>query len=198
MYQNARCQNVSTHFTFKNPAIVTQGAAWFTTVLLTGRQSPATGIFVHSSRQYCSSSFKLDGIHWCIAIFKLYHRFSIDLRSGLWQGHSKTFKYFPLNHLSVALAVCLGSLSCWKVNLHHSLNSLEEWNRFPSRISLYLVQSFIPSILTSFPNHCRWKTSPQHDAATIIPQCGGEIPGEMRGVGFVGFAFSLMAKIAQF
>ena len=30
----------------------------------------ATGIFVHSSRQNCSSSIKLDGFRWCRAIFK--------------------------------------------------------------------------------------------------------------------------------
>ena len=48
------------------------------------------------------------------------------------------FKCFPLNHSSVALAVCLGSLSCWKVNLHPSLKSLEDRNRFPSRI-IYLT-----------------------------------------------------------
>ena len=32
----------------------------------------ATGIFAHSSMQNCSSSFKLDGFHWCTAIFKSY------------------------------------------------------------------------------------------------------------------------------
>jgi hypothetical protein len=35
------------------------------------------------------------------------------LRSWLWLGHSKTFKCLPLNHSRVALAVCLGSMSCW-------------------------------------------------------------------------------------
>ena len=56
---------------------------------------------------------------------KSYHRFWIGLRSGLWLGHSKTFKCFPLSHTSVALAVCLVSLSC-QVNLRPSLKSLED------------------------------------------------------------------------
>ena len=86
----------------------------------------ATFIFAHSSRQNCSSSFKLDGFRWYTAIFKSFHWFSIGLRSGLWLVHFKTFKCFPLNHLSDALAVCLGSLSCWKVNLRPSLKSLED------------------------------------------------------------------------
>ena len=110
----------------------------------------AIGIFAHSSRQNCSSSFKLDGFCWCTAIFKLYHRFSIGLRSGLWLGHSKTFKCFPLNQLSVALAVCLGSLSCWKVNLRPSLKSLEDWNRFPSRISLSKCSNLVSSYQSTF------------------------------------------------
>ena len=93
---------------------------------------------------------KLDGFCWCTAIFKSYHRFSIGLRSGLWLDNFKTFKCFPLNHLSVAVSVCLGSLSCQKVNLRPRLKSLEDWNRFPSRIFLYLALSIIPSILTSF------------------------------------------------
>ena len=111
----------------------------------------ATGNFSHSSRQNCSSSLKLDGFRWCTAIFKSYHRFLIGLRSLLWLGHSKTFKCFPLNYLSVSLGVCLGSLPCLKVNLHPGLKSLEDWIRFRSRISLYLAGSIIPSILTSFP-----------------------------------------------
>ena len=51
----------------------------------------ATGIFAHSSRKNCSSSFKLNGFCWCTAICKSYHWFLIGLRSGLWLGHSKTF-----------------------------------------------------------------------------------------------------------
>ena len=39
------------------------------------------------------------------------------LTSGLWRDHFKRLKCFPLNHSSLAWAVCLGSLSCWKVNL---------------------------------------------------------------------------------
>ena len=102
----------------------------------------ATGNFAHSSRQNCSSSFKLDGFHWCTAIFKSYPRFSVGLRSGIWLDHSKIFKMFPLKPLEWCLAVCLGSMSCWKLNLCPSLKSLEDWNRFPSRFSQYFAPSF--------------------------------------------------------
>lgn len=35
------------------------------------------------------------------------------LRFELWWGHANMFKFLDLNHLSEALTVCLGSLSCW-------------------------------------------------------------------------------------
>ena len=87
---------------------------------------------------------KFDGFRWCTAIFKSYHRFSIGLRSGIWLGHSKTFRCFPINHSSVALTVCLGSLSCWKVNLHPSLKSLEDWSSHPSFLQFWLVSQSLP------------------------------------------------------
>ena len=71
--------------------------------------------FAHSSLQNCFSSFKFR-FRLCTAIFKSFYRFSAGLRSGLWLGHSRTFHCFSLNHWSDALAVCLVSLSCWKVN----------------------------------------------------------------------------------
>ena len=52
---------------------------------------------------------------------------------------------------SVVLAVCLWSLSCWKVNLCPSLRSWALWSRCSSRISLYFAPFIFPSILTSFP-----------------------------------------------
>ncbi len=50
------------------------------------------------------------------------------------------------NHSFVILAVCLGSLSCWKMNRRPSLRS-----RFSSMMSLYIAAFIFPSILTSLP-----------------------------------------------
>ena len=82
-----------------------------------------TAIFAYSSLQTISCSVRLDGECPWTAIFTSRHRFSIGFRSGLWMGHSNTWICFDLNHSIVALAVCLGSLSCWKVNLCLSLKS---------------------------------------------------------------------------
>jgi hypothetical protein len=54
-------------------------------------------------------------------------------------------------------------LSCWMVNLHPSLWS---WAGFRQRPLCTLLRSSFPSILTRLD--CRWKRSPQHDAATTM------------------------------
>jgi hypothetical protein len=81
------------------------------------------GSFSHSSLQILSSSVRLDGERRCTAILKSFQRCSIGFKSGLCLGHSWTFRHLSPIHSCVVLAVCLRSLSCWKVNLRHSLSS---------------------------------------------------------------------------
>ncbi len=109
------------------------------------------GILCHSSLQILSSSVRLDGKRWWTAIFRSLQRCSIGFKSGLWLGHSRTVTELLWSHSFVILAVCLGSLSCWKVNLRPSLRSWALWRRFSSRISLYLTAFIFPSIATSRP-----------------------------------------------
>ncbi len=109
------------------------------------------GILCHSSLQILSSSVRLDGKRWWTAIFRSLQRCSIGFKSGLWLGHSRTVTELLWSHSFVILAVCLGSLSCWKVNLRPSLRSWALWRRFSSRISLYLAAFIFPSIATSRP-----------------------------------------------
>ncbi len=109
------------------------------------------GILCHSSLQILSSSVRLDGKRWWTAIFRSLQRCSIGFKSGLWLGHSRTVTELLWSHSFVILAVCLGSLSCWKVNLRPSLRSWALWRRFSSRISLYSAAFIFPSIATSRP-----------------------------------------------
>ncbi len=109
------------------------------------------GILCHSSLQILSSSVRLDGKRWWTAIFRSLQRCSIGFKSGLWLGHSRTVTELLWSHSFVILAVCLGSLSCWKVNLWPSMRSWALWRRFSSRISLYLAAFIFPSIATSRP-----------------------------------------------
>ncbi len=128
-------------------------------------------ILCHSSLQILSSSVMLDGKRWWTAIFRSLQRCSIGFKSGLWLGHSRTVTELLWSHSFVILAVCLGSLSCWKVNLRPSLRSWALWRRFSSRISLYLAAFIFPLITTRRPVPAAEKTPPQHDAATTMLHC---------------------------
>ncbi len=118
------------------------------------------GILCHSSLQILSSSVRLDGKRWWTAIFRSLQRCSIGFKSGLWLGHSRTVTELLWSHSFIILAVCLGSLSCWKVNLRPSLRSWALWRRFSSRISLYLAAFIFPSIATSRPVPAAYKNTP--------------------------------------
>ena len=75
---------------------------------------------------FSADPHKLCQVGWecrCTAIFRSLQRCSIGFKYGFWLGHSRTFRDLSQRHYCVALAVCLGSLSCRKVNLHPSLRS---------------------------------------------------------------------------
>ncbi len=113
-----------------------------------------TWIWGSSAIPPCRSSPVLSG--WMVNVggqpfFRSLQRCSIGFKSGLWLGHSRTVMELLWSHSFVILAVCLGSLSCWKVNLRPSLRSWALWRRFSSRISLYLAAFIFPSIATSRP-----------------------------------------------
>ena len=75
------------------------------------------------------------------------------------------------------------------MNLRPSLNSLEDWNRLHSSISLYLAPSIIPSILTRFPVPADEKRQGWWDGVLWVLRC----------VGFASdIVFSLMAKKLNF
>lgn len=87
--------------------------------------------------------------------------FFIGLRSRLWLGHYDTFTRFLLNPSRIALTICLGSSTYWKVNLRLSLKSCTDWYRFCLRISMYLALSSFLSSLNCFPVPAAERTSPQ-------------------------------------
>ncbi len=76
--------------------------------------------------QVFSRSFRCWGYRWATQSFSSLHRFSIGFMSGDWLGHSRTLKCFLRSHSLVALAVCLGSLSCWKTQPRPIFNALTE------------------------------------------------------------------------
>ncbi|CDQ82202.1 unnamed protein product, partial [Oncorhynchus mykiss] len=98
----------------------------------------AAGILAHSSIQTFSSYFRFRGCRWAIQTFSSLQRFSIGFRSGDWLGHSRTLRCFLRSHSLVALAVCFGSLSCWKTQPRPIFNALTEGRRLLAKISRYI------------------------------------------------------------
>lgn len=117
------------------------------------QQALHTWIWEFSGILLCRSSQALSG--WTGTIrgqpFSGLSRCLIGFKSGLWLGHLRALTELSLSHTFVVLAVCLGPLSCWKVNLWASLRSWVLWNRFSLRISLYFAGFSLPFTLTNAP-----------------------------------------------
>ncbi len=84
--------------------------------------------FLEISGNYCSgvmraqvalivafSSSALLGLAYHIFLFTIPHRFSMGLRSGEIAGQLRTGIPWSLNQVLVALALCEGAKSCWKM-----------------------------------------------------------------------------------
>ncbi len=109
-----------------------------------------------------SSPLKLCQVGWGQKhIFRFLQKYLIGFKLMLWLGHSRTF-----TELSISHSCCvLGPFSCWKVNLLPS-QVLMLWTVFSLRLSQYFwfIEFFFYSDESLSP--CRWKTAPQHEAAT--------------------------------
>ncbi len=101
----------------------------------------------------------------------------MGLRSGDWQGHSRTLMCFFLSHSFVALAVCFGSLSCWNTHPRPIFNALAGFNALavngPVHRSFDAVQLFCP---------LSRKTSLKHNVSTFMFD-GGD--GVLLGIGSI-------------
>ena len=71
--------------------------------------------------------------------------------SGDWDGHGRSLILCLVNHFWVNLAVCLGSLSCWKTQWRPIFSFREEATRFWFKMSWYFNAFMMPCTLTRFP-----------------------------------------------
>lgn len=99
--------------------------------------------FVHSYR--FSQELRCFGIVTGKQTLNSLHGFLFELRSRDWLENSKTLRGFLCNHLFVAQAKCLGSLSCWKSQPCSILNALTD-RRILSKISPYMDPNIIFSV----------------------------------------------------
>ena len=99
IWKKSECVRVLTH---ESLAAITALISWGASVRLADLDP---GISGHPSTQ-TTSHFHLNGLCCWAAIFNLYLRVSVRLRSWLQVGHSQTFLCVALNHSSVGLSVC--------------------------------------------------------------------------------------------
>jgi len=74
------------------------------------------------------------------------HRFSVELRSGDFGGHSITFTELSPNLFIAFLLVCLGSLSCWKTDTS-GISYSAKGSIMVSMISTYTCWSNVSGLL---------------------------------------------------
>ena len=129
------------------------------------------GILVHSSLQILSKSLRFWGCRLATRSFSSLHRFLMGFRSGDWLGHSRTLICFFLSHSFVALAVCFGSLSCWKTHPRPIFSALTEGRRLSPKISRYMAPFILPSIQWSRPVPLAEKP-PKHKVSTSMLHSG--------------------------
>ncbi len=107
-----------------------------------------------SSPRHLSSSVRLDGGR------HTFSGFSRNIWLGSIPGCGWTIQGHSQSSLQATLAVCLGSLSCWKVNLLPSLRFWMLWTGFSLRLSQYFgALSFSSTLMSpSVPGMvlCRW------------------------------------------
>ncbi len=112
-------------------------------------------IICHSSQLFTSQG--LSGWMGLDAHFQVSPEYLTGFNPRLWLGHSQSC-------LLATLVVCLGSLSCWKLNLLHSLGFWVLWTGFSLRPSQYLVHwAFF--LLWRVLQSLLLKNIPKHEAA---------------------------------
>ncbi len=107
-----------------------------------------------------SSPLKLCHVGWGHThIFRFLQKYLIGFKLRLWLGHSRTF-----TELSISHSCCVfRSIVLLEGKPSARLRFWMLWTGFLLRLSLYFGALSFSSTLTS---PCRWKTAPQHEAAT--------------------------------
>lgn len=103
----------------------------------------------------------------CFLHFKSAHSISIGLRSGLWQGHSRTLRFLTLTLSLVDLWIYFGSL-CWRVQFCFSFNFLTDDFTFSSSIFCYTAEFTMDSMMVSWLGPVAAKLMPNHDTSTSM------------------------------
>ena len=139
-------------------------------------QTPASdrvswGILAHSSWAKTFTSQIFLGLRAAIALFKSHQRFSMGLKSGDCDGHPSIFQDFFWNQALVDFEVCLGSLSCWKVQCRQSFSFLTEGMTFFSQDFLILDWIHLALHTLQVSSARGYEAAPEHHWATTMLHC---------------------------
>ena len=93
-------------------------------------------------------SSALLGLAYPILLFTIPHRFSMGLRSGEFAGQLRTGIPWSLNRVLVALALCAGAKSCWKMK--SASPALFFYFLLKASYTLYRA----PGLFYTGPSHC--------------------------------------------
>lgn len=119
----------------------------------------------HSSTQIFSRSVRFLGCRRETRSLSSLQRFSIGFRSGDWLGHASTLICFLRSHSLVFLAVCFGSLSCWKTQPRPIFNALTEGRTLFPKISQYTPPVILSLMQCTRPVPCAEK----HPQSMMLP-----------------------------
>ncbi len=129
----------------------------------------ARSIFFHSSRMTSFRDWRLNG-EWCsTCLFRIPHRCSIGFRSGDILGHWITFTLFFFRNPTVALDVCLESLSCWKSARRPRARS--DGSIFSFSIEQYICEFMDAINEMQLPDTSSTHAAPHKDTATTMFHC---------------------------
>ncbi len=163
------CQNCPKCQYFVGAPLLSRTALILLGMEFTRAAQVVAGILLHSSIMTSQSCWMLDT--WCFSTFrlKMAHMCSIGFRSGDILGHSITFTFSFISKAVVILAVCLGSLLCWKTAVQHSFlkgghHLLLQNVTVYVGIHVSLNEPQLPSISSTH-------AAPDHDATTTMLDC---------------------------
>ncbi len=142
------------------------------------------GILAHSSLQNCFNSATLEGFRAWMDCLRSSHTISIEFKSGLWFGHSKTLILFFLSHSEVDLLVCLGSLSCCITQVCLSLRSQTDGRTF--FFLDFLIECRIHGSINYSKSSRSWccKAAPDHHTTITMFDCWYDVFFKKCCVGF--------------
>ena len=127
----------------------------------------------------CHTSMRLSfNSLWFLGCFFLscrstsFHKCSIGFKSGENENQWSRSSPFLFSQLATMVALCFGSLSCWKIQSWLMPNFSTDFRKLFSKISRYDPPVISPSIKIKLTHTWRWEATPALDITTTMFDSG--------------------------